>query len=148
MSDHEPKLSDQAKQVASSRGVGSLAEKMGIQILELSAERAVATMPVEGNTQPIGLLHGGAYLVLGETLGSFAANVWAHPHGYAVGIEISASHTRSATSGLVTGTATAISLGRSLTVHEIIVTNESGDRLSTVRITNLIRKATSPADPE
>jgi uncharacterized protein (TIGR00369 family) len=148
MSDHEPKLSDQAKQVASSRGVGALAEKMGIQILELSAERAVATMPVEGNTQPIGLLHGGAYLVLGETLGSFAANVWAHPNGYAVGIEISASHTKSATSGLVTGTATAISLGRSLTVHEIIVTNESGDRLSTVRITNLIRKATSPADPE
>ena len=148
MSEHEPKLSDQAKQVASSRGVGALAEKMGIQILELSAERAVATMPVEGNTQPIGLLHGGAYLVLGETLGSFAANVWAHPNGHAVGIEISASHTKSATSGLVTGTATAISLGKSLTVHEIAVTNESGDRLSTVRITNLIRKATSPADPE
>ena len=148
MSEHEPKLSDQAKQVASSRGVGALAEKMGIQILELSAERAVATMPVEGNTQPIGLLHGGAYLVLGETLGSFAANVWAHPNGHAVGIEISASHTKSATSGLVTGTATAISLGKSLTVHEVVVTNESGDRLSTVRITNLIRKATSPADPE
>lgn len=148
MSEHEPKLSDQAKQVASSRGVGALAEKMGIQILELSAERAVATMPVEGNTQPIGLLHGGAYLVLGETLGSFAANVWAHPNGHAVGIEISASHTKSATSGLVTGTATAISLGKSLTVHEIVVTNESGDRLSTVRITNLIRKATSPVDPE
>ena len=148
MSEHEPKLSDQARQVASSRGVGALAEKMGIQILELSAERAVATMPVEGNTQPIGLLHGGAYLVLGETLGSFAANVWAHPNGYAVGIEISASHTKSATSGLVTGTATAISLGKSLTVHEVVVTNESGDRLSTVRITNLIRKATSPADPE
>ena len=148
MSEHEPKLSDQAKQVASSRGVGALAEKMGIQILELSAERAVATMPVEGNTQPIGLLHGGAYLVLGETLGSFAANVWAHPNGHAVGIEISASHTKSATSGLVTGTATAISLGKSLTVHEVVVTNESGDRLSTVRITNLIRKATSPVDPE
>lgn len=148
MSEHEPKLSDQARQVASSRGVGALAEKMGIQILELSAERAVATMPVEGNTQPIGLLHGGAYLVLGETLGSFAANVWAHPNGHAVGIEISASHTKSATSGLVTGTATAISLGKSLTVHEVVVTNESGDRLSTVRITNLIRKATSPADPE
>ena len=148
MSEHEPKLSDQAKQVASSRGVGALAEKMGIQILELSAERAVATMPVEGNTQPIGLLHGGAYLVLGETLGSFAANVWAHPNGHAVGIEISASHTKSATSGLVTGTATAISLGKSLTVHEIVITNDAGDRLSTVRITNLIRKATSPADPE
>jgi uncharacterized protein (TIGR00369 family) len=148
MSEHEPILSEQAKKVSSSRGVGALAEKMGIQILELSAERAVATMPVEGNTQPIGLLHGGAYLVLGETLGSFAANVWAHPNGHAVGIEISASHTKSATKGLVTGTATALSLGKKLTVHEIVVTDEAGERLSTVRITNLIRKATSPAAQE
>ena len=90
MSGQDPILSDVAKQVSAQRGVGALAEKMGIQILELSAERAVATMPVEGNTQPIGLLHGGAYLVLGETLGSFAANVWAHPNGHAVVIEISA----------------------------------------------------------
>jgi len=148
MSKDKPILSDAAKQVAAQRGVGALAEKMGIKILELSAERAVATMPVEGNTQPIGLLHGGAYLVLGETLGSFAANVWAHPNSHAVGIEISASHTMSATRGLVTGTASAISLGKTLTVHEVVVTNESGERLSTVRITNLIRKSTSQADPE
>ncbi|CAB4549784.1 MAG: hotdog fold thioesterase [Actinobacteria bacterium] len=148
MSGQEPVLSDIAKQVAAQRGVGALAEKMGIEILELSAERAVATMPVAGNTQPIGLLHGGAYLVLGETLGSFAANVWAHPSGYAVGIEISASHSKSATKGVVTGTATAISLGKTLTVHEIVVTNESGERLSTVRITNLIRQSTSQAAQE
>jgi 1,4-dihydroxy-2-naphthoyl-CoA hydrolase len=148
MSGQEPVLSDIAKQVAAQRGVGALAEKMGIEILELSAERAVATMPVAGNTQPIGLLHGGAYLVLGETLGSFAANVWAHPSGYAVGIEISASHSKSATKGVVTGTATAISLGKTLTVHEIVVTNEAGERLSTVRITNLIRQSTSQAAQE
>ena len=146
MPGNQPILSDIAKQVASQRGVGALAEKMGIQILELSAERAVATMPVEGNTQPIGLLHGGAYLVLGETLGSFAANVWAHPSSHAVGIEISASHTKSATKGVVTGTATALSLGKTLTVHEIVITNEAGERLSTVRITNLLRKVTSPTD--
>lgn len=148
MSGQDPVLSDIAKQVAAQRGVGALAEKMGIEILELSADRAVATMPVEGNTQPIGLLHGGAYLVLGETLGSFAANVWAHPSGYAVGIEISASHSKSATKGVVTGTATAISLGKTLTVHEIVVTNEAGERLSTVRITNLIRQSTSQAAQE
>jgi 1,4-dihydroxy-2-naphthoyl-CoA hydrolase len=146
MPGNQPILSDIAKQVASQRGVGALAEKMGIQILELSAERAVATMPVKGNTQPIGLLHGGAYLVLGETLGSFAANVWAHPNSHAVGIEISASHTKSATKGVVTGTATALSLGKTLTVHEIVITNEAGERLSTVRITNLLRKVTSPTD--
>jgi uncharacterized protein (TIGR00369 family) len=136
----EPVLSEAARLLAAKRGVGDLAEKMGIELLELSAERAVATMPVHGNTQPRGLLHGGAYLVLGETLGSFAANVWAAPDGYAVGIEISASHSKSATAGVVTGVATAISLGKTLTVHEIVVTNEKGERCSTVRITNLIRK--------
>lgn len=136
----EPILSEDAKLVAAKRGIGDLAQKMGIEILELSAERAVATMPVAGNTQPRGLLHGGAYLVLGETLGSFAANVWAGQDAYAVGIEISASHSKSATEGLVTGVATAISLGKTLTVHEIVVTNDKGERCSTIRITNLIRK--------
>ena len=136
----EPILSEDAKLLAAKRGIGELAQKMGIKILELSAERAVATMPVSGNTQHRGLLHGGAYLVLGETLGSFAANVWAGQDAYAVGIEISASHSKSATEGLVTGVATAISLGKTLTVHEIVVTNDKGDRCSTIRITNLIRK--------
>jgi uncharacterized protein (TIGR00369 family) len=136
----EPILSDDAKLLAAKRGVGDLAQKMGIEILELSAERAVATMPVDGNTQPVGLLHGGAYLVLGETLGSFAANVWAGPEAHAVGIEISASHSKSATAGLVTGVATAISLGKTLTVHEVVVTNDKGERCSTIRITNIIRK--------
>jgi uncharacterized protein (TIGR00369 family) len=133
-------LSDDAKLLAAKRGVGDLAQKMGIEMLELSAERAVATMPVDGNTQPLGLMHGGAYLVLGETLGSFAANVWAGPEAHAVGIEISASHSKSATAGLVTGVATAISLGKTLTVHEVVVTNDKGERCSTIRITNLIRK--------
>ena len=137
----DPILSDEAKLVAAKRGIGDLAAKMGIEILELSAERAVATMPVEGNTQPRGLLHGGAYLVLGETLGSFAANVWSGENAYAVGIEISASHSKSAIKGKVTGVATAISLGKTLTVHEIVVTNEDGERCSTVRITNLIRRS-------
>jgi uncharacterized protein (TIGR00369 family) len=136
----DPILSDAAKDLAARRGVGDLAEKLGIELLELSAERAVATMPVAGNTQPLGLLHGGAYLVLGETLGSMAANVWAGPESYAVGIEISASHSKSATTGKVTGVATAITLGKTLTVHEITVTNEKGERCSTVRITNLIRR--------
>lgn len=135
----EVSFSEQARALAQTRGVGELAEKMGIELLELSAERAVATMPVAGNTQPRGLLHGGAYLVLGETLGSFAANVWAGPDNYAVGIEISASHSKSATEGKVTGVATAISLGKTLTVHEIVINNDAGERCSTVRITNLIR---------
>jgi len=124
---------------ASERGLGTLADKMGIELSELSAERSVATMPVEGNTQPVGLLHGGAYVVLGESLGSMSANYHAGPERLAVGIDINATHTASATSGIVTAVCTAIHLGNTLTVHEIVVTDESGRRCSTVRITNLIK---------
>lgn len=120
---------------------GALGQKMGIEVLELSPERSVARMPVDGNTQPYGILHGGAHLVLAESLGSMSAHVHAGPGRYAVGIEISASHSRSVSSGWVTGTCTAISLGRTLTVHEIVLTDDDGNRLSTVRMTNLLRDA-------
>ena len=128
-----------ALEIMQRRGLGDLADRMGIELKELSAERAVATMPVSGNTQPLGVLHGGAHVVLGESLGSFAANVHAHPWGYAVGIEINATHHSSATEGVVTGTCRAVKLGRSLTSHEIKVTDEAGKLLSTIRITNFLR---------
>ena len=121
------------------RGAGALAEKMGIEFLEFTVERAVARMPVEGNTQPAMLMHGGAYVVLGESLGSMAANLHAGQGKLAVGIEINATHTGSATSGYVTGVCTAIHLGRTLTTHEIVVTDDRGRRCSTIRITNLIK---------
>ena len=133
-------LAQQALAAMQRMSLGPLADKMGIELLELSAERSVATMPVTGNTQPIGLVHGGAYVVLGESLGSTSANVHAHPNGFAVGIEINATHHKSATSGIVTGTCTAIKLGKTLTTHEIKVTDEDGELLSTIRITNLIRE--------
>jgi 1,4-dihydroxy-2-naphthoyl-CoA hydrolase len=120
---------------------GALGQKMGIEVLELSPERSIARMPVEGNTQPYGILHGGAHLVLAESLGSMSAHQHAGPGRYAVGIEINASHSRSVSSGWVTGTCTAISLGRTLTVHEIVLTDDEGNRLSTVRMTNLLRDA-------
>jgi len=120
-------------------GGGALTRKMGIEFLELSAERSVATMPVEGNTQVIGLLHGGAHVVLGESLGSISSAIHAGPGRYAVGIEINATHSRSITSGLVTGTCTALVLGRTLCTHEIVMTDEEGRRLSTVRMTNMLR---------
>ena len=81
-------------------GIGVLAERMGIEFVEFSAEHAVATMPVEGNTQPVGLLHGGAYVVLGETMGSMAANYHAGPGRLAVGLDINATHTSSARTGV------------------------------------------------
>ncbi len=122
-----------------SSGGGELTRKVGIELLEISAERTVGRMPVEGNRQVVGILHGGAHVVLGETLGSVAAAVHAGAGRYAVGIDINATHTRSIADGWVTGTCTAISLGKTICVHEIIVTNEAGERLSTVRITNLLR---------
>jgi 1,4-dihydroxy-2-naphthoyl-CoA hydrolase len=139
VSEKEIAASEQALEVMKLRGLGALADRMGIVLTELSAEKAVATMPVAGNTQPLGLLHGGAHVVLAESLGSFAANVHAHPWGYAVGIEINASHHASVKEGLVTGTCTAIKLGRTLATHEIKMTDEAGNLLSTVRITNYIR---------
>jgi 1,4-dihydroxy-2-naphthoyl-CoA hydrolase len=120
-------------------GVGSLVVKMGITFLELGPERSVATMPVEGNTQVAGILHGGAHVVLAETLGSFSAALHAGPSRHAVGIEIGATHHRSVATGTVTGTCTAIHLGGTLTTHEVVMTDEAGRRLSTARITNMIR---------
>ncbi len=119
-------------------GGGALTTKMGIEFLELSAGFSVATMPVLDNTQVVGLLHGGAHVVLGESLGSISSAIHAGPGRYAVGIEINATHSRSITSGLVTGTCTALSLGRTLATHEIVMRDEEGRRLSTVRMTNML----------
>jgi 1,4-dihydroxy-2-naphthoyl-CoA hydrolase len=131
-------MADDGLVYVAQRGLGRLAEKMGMEILEFSIERAVGRIPVEGNTQPVGLVHGGAYVVLAESLGSMAANLFAGDGKLAVGIEVNASHSRSATSGYVTGVCTPIHLGRTLTTHEIAITDDEGRRCSTVRITNLI----------
>jgi uncharacterized protein (TIGR00369 family) len=139
LTEKRPILSPEALALWQTRGLGPLAEKMGIELVELSAEHAIATMPVDGNTQPLGLVHGGAFVVIAESLGSLAANVWAGEGRFAVGIEVNASHTRSAREGLVTATATAIHLGGTLTVHEVVMRDSADNRLSTVRITNLIR---------
>jgi len=120
-------------------GSGELAETMGIEITEASPERLVARMPVAGNRQPYGLLHGGASVVLAETLGSFGAALHAGPERIAVGIEISATHHRSATSGHVTGTATPISLGRTLATYEIVIVDDEDRRVCTSRLTCLLR---------
>src|SRR5204863_9826993 len=100
--------------VLHSLGVGALAERMGLEISHIAADRVVGSIPVDGNTQPYGLLHGGASLVLAETLGSFGSAVHAGPGRAAVGIEINASHHRSADAGRVTGVATPVQLGQTL----------------------------------
>jgi 1,4-dihydroxy-2-naphthoyl-CoA hydrolase len=119
----------------------SLMQRMGIEMVQASPERLVATMPVAGNTQPYGLLHGGASVVLAETLGSFGAALHAGPGKAVVGLDINATHHRAARTGLVTGIATPISLGRTLACYEVIVTDEAGKRICTSRITCMIRDA-------
>jgi len=120
------------------RGISALDKKMGIEIIEASPKRLVATMPVEGNTQPIGLLHGGANVVLAETLGSVGTQLHAGSERKIVGIDVSATHHKSATSGIVTAVATAITLGKTLCCYEIVITNDKGERTCTARITCLI----------
>ena len=116
-------------------GMGALNQKMGVTIVEASAERVVATMPVEGNTQPYGLLHGGASVVLAESLGSLGSAIHAHPDRISVGVDINATHHRAATGGLVTGVATPLHLGRSTTSYEVVITDEQDRRVCTCRLT-------------
>jgi uncharacterized protein (TIGR00369 family) len=120
------------------RGIGALDKKMGIEIIEASPSRLVGTMPVEGNTQPIGLLHGGANVVLAESLGSIGTQLHAGANRKIVGVDINATHHKSATSGIVTGVATSITLGKTLCSYQVEITNEKGERTCTARITCLI----------
>ena len=120
------------------RGRGALDQKMGIEIIEASPQRLVGTMPVEGNTQPLGLLHGGANVVLAESLGSIGTQLHAGPNRRIVGVDINATHHKSAISGIVTGVATAVTLGKTLCCYNVEITNEKGERTCTARITCLI----------
>jgi 1,4-dihydroxy-2-naphthoyl-CoA hydrolase len=122
-------------------GGGVLGERMGITIIEASPERVVATMPVEGNTQPYGLLHGGASCVLAETVGSIGAVL----HGatvdrpYAVGVDINATHHRGVREGTVTAIATPAHRGRTAVTYDVVISDESGNRVCTARLTCLLR---------
>lgn len=118
---------------------GDLAKAMGVELLEASPERVVGRMPVKGNTQPYGLLHGGASCVLAESIGSVGAALHAGPGRIAVGIEINATHHRSATDGHVTGVATRTHGGRTLATYEIVITDDRDRRVCTARLTCMLR---------
>ncbi len=129
---------DTSNQTAADDGPNMSAEihdRMGIAILEASPLRVSGTMVVEGNRQPFGLLHGGASCVLAESLGSIGASLHARPDRAAVGVDINATHHRAVSSGVVTGVATALHLGRSVACYEIVITDEQDRRVCTARIT-------------
>jgi uncharacterized protein (TIGR00369 family) len=115
---------------------GTLLQLMGIVVSEAAPERVVATMPVKGNTQPYGLLHGGASCVLAESLGSIGSALHAASYDkVAVGVDINATHHRAVREGTVTGVATPIYLGRTTTSYEVVITDERDKRVCTARIT-------------
>lgn len=126
-------------------GSDSLASRLGIHLTEASPERVVGTMPVAGNTQPYGLLHGGASCVLAESLGSVGAALHGMANGglLSVGVDINATHHRGVRSGTVTGVATPVHLGRTVATYEVVITDESGARVCTARLTCLLRPPAS-----
>jgi len=123
---------------------GTLPSRMGIAVTAASAERVVGTMPVAGNIQPYGLLHGGASCVLAESLGSLGAALQAGPGRFAVGIEISATHHRAVAEGVVTGVATKVHGGRTTATYEIAISDDRGRRVCSARLTCLLRDQVPP----
>ncbi|WP_329133246.1 PaaI family thioesterase [Streptomyces sp. NBC_00670] len=127
---------------------GHLGTRMGVQITEASAERVVGTMPVEGNTQPYGLLHGGASAVLAETLGSVGAMLHGGSKKLAVGVDLNCTHHRGARSGLVTGVATPLHRGRSTATYDVVISDEEGRRVCSARLTCMLRDVTPGTAPD
>ena len=117
-----------------------LDEKLGIRITDYDPDRLVATMPVAGNEQPFGLLHGGASCALMETIGSWAGALHAGPDKQVVGIELNASYLRGATSGVVTAVCTPVRRGRTLSTFLIEIADESGRPTATGRLTCLTKE--------
>jgi len=115
---------------------------LGIEIKELSAERAVATMPVHAAThQPFGLLHGGASVALAESIASVASwNLIDQENEIAVGLEINANHLRGKTDGIVTAIATPLHIGRTTMVWDIKIVDEEERLICISRCTVAIRK--------
>ena len=120
---------------------GHLGNRMGVQIVEASADRVVGTMPVEGNTQPYGLLHGGASAFLAETIGSVGAMLHGGISKIAVGVDLNCTHHRGVRSGLVTGVATPVHRGRTSATYEIAITDEDGKRVCSARLTCILKDA-------
>lgn len=142
MTDQDASAAGQRRRSVDSFGgdrADDLATAMGVEILEASGERVVGRMPVKGNAQPFGLLHGGASCVLAETLGSTGALLHAGPGRIAVGVEINATHHRPATEGYVTGLATRVHGGRTLATYDIVITDERDRRVCTARLTCMLR---------
>ncbi len=121
--------------------VSPLDDKLGLELLEVTPTRAVGRCPVEGNTQPFGLWHGGASCVVAEGLASLAAAAEVGPNGAVTGVDINATHLRPARAGWVTGIATAVRIGGTLATYDISLTDEAGTQICAARITVFLKRA-------
>lgn len=119
--------------------LGEMDERLGIEFVKVNADHAIATMPVAGNRQITGSMHGGAYCTLAETLASLAACEHAGNGRMAVGLDISATHTGRAAEGKVTATCHAIHLGNTVAVYNVDIDDALGHRVSTARVTTVLR---------
>lgn len=113
----------------------ALDSRLGLELLEASAERVVGRLPVAGNTQPYGLWHGGASCVLAETLASIGATMHGLPDKVAVGVDLNATHHKAVRDGWVTGTATPVHRGSRIATYEVVLVDDRDVRVCTARIT-------------
>ena len=119
----------------------TLVENVGIEFIDKGDDSLTATMPVDKRTvQPMGILHGGASVVLAETMGSIASFMALDDAFYSVGLEIKANHLKSATKGLVTGVVKPVHLGRTTHVWDITITDENNSKICVSRLTMAVLK--------
>lgn len=137
---HKPPTDSATEALVAKWADEQLTDRMGIEVTEYHPDRVVATMPVTGNRQPYGLLHGGANAVLAETVGSIAAALWGMPDLKPVGLELSCAHHRAVTGGVVTAVCTPQHRGRSTASFEIVISDEQERRTCTARLTCLFRR--------
>jgi len=118
---------------------GPLLARLGIEFVEASAERVVARMPVQGNTQPYGILHGGATAALCETVASVGSGLIAGPERQVMGIELNVNHIRSVREGHVTATGVPLHAGRTTAVWDVRVRDDQDRLVAAGRLTVIIR---------
>lgn len=119
--------------------LGELDRKLGIEVVSQSADEVVTTMPVAGNTQSLGRLHGGASAALAEATGSWAAMIHASLRGkVCVGVDLSITHHRGARDGVLEARATSLYAGARIATYQVEVNQPGHGRIATARITNLL----------
>lgn len=119
---------------------GTLMDRLGLEWVDIRADRVVARLPVAGNTQPYGLLHGGATAALCETVGSVGAAVAAGLERRPVGVQLSINHLRAVRDGFVTATGVPVHVGRTLAVWDVRVDDDGGRQVATGRLTVSFRE--------